>query len=473
MTRSSTISFFTLLLLLMQLAGFAQRTGKLNGVFAGIEVSQPTVMGQGMQRTDRVIYFRPDGTFNDKLQKADWKTAVAGKYSVAGNQVSLQFNGGAKETMTLEADGDLRANGDIGSYGMLKMGTADRVPPGVYTFRNVSSSGGGASGQVFVGSGATVGIYFDGKGHFTRNAKSATMVTGGHVGGGVSNKDKNTGNYSIRDGFLTLTYTDGKTETHSFFCRPGEKPLMAAINGRIFFMEESKEGPSTNDPNITERTTTSTTSKKNEAAGTAPASPRPATDAHTLLHKANEVQGGEALNELRSIRAHATVGKYTVTSLADLEQKRLRIEMRMGETLIAIEQFNGKGAWKWENGKKKALPAARLEEMKSAFESGILALRRSVISRMTNLEIKHGGNGKSMLTAQLDGKKLVFYFNSQGVLIGDLNTTVLTEYSNHKKVNGILFPFTEKQESGFNKLMIQYTAYDINPVISESDWAER
>jgi hypothetical protein len=252
--------------------------------------------------------------------------------------------------MTLEADGDLKAQGGLGSYGMLKMGTADRVPPGVYKFSNVSSSGGGASGQVFVGSGSDVGLYFDGKGHFTRNAKSATIVSGGNTGGGVSNDKSSAGTYSIREGQLTLTFSDGKTEKHSFFCRPGEKPLMAAINGNIFFMEEEKESE------VMKANTVKTTTKKNEDAA-------PVTDARTLLYNANRVQGGSALDNIHSIRARATVSMYTITSMVDISQKRLRIEIRQGGTLKSIEQFDGNGAWQWENGKKKALSADRLKEI--------------------------------------------------------------------------------------------------------------
>jgi hypothetical protein len=448
---------FFLIPILIVVETFAQGT-TLNGVFAGVEVSLPTVMGQGMDRTDRVIYFRPDGTFNHNLRRDDWILAVSGRYTIAGKKVSLLFNGGAKEEMTLEADGDLQARGGLGSYGMLKMGTADRVPPGVYKFSSVSSSGGGASGQVFVGSGSNVDLYFDGKGHFTRNAKSATMISGGNTGGGVSNDKSSAGTYSIREGQLTLTFGNGKVEKHSFFCRPGEKPLMAAINGSIFFMEEEKESEVMKANNV------KTTTKNNEDAA-------PVTNARALLYKANNVQGGSALDNIRSIRARATVSMYTITSMVDIPQKRLRIEIRQGGTLKSIEQFDGNGAWQWENGKKKPLPADRLKEMKNAFESGVLALRRSVIDRMTNLEIKGRANGKTAVIAELDGVKHAYLINDRGELIGDGYATSFTDYSNLKTVSGILLPFSEKQKSGTNNLSVTYTEYEINPTISESEWA--
>lgn len=210
--------------------------------------------------------------------------------------------------------------------------------------------------------------------------------------------------------------------------------------------------------------TAKNTTKKNEDAALV-------IDARTLLYKANKVQGGSALDNIRSIRARATVSIYTVTSLVDLFQKRLRIEIHQGGTLKSIEQFDSNGAWQWENGKKKVLPAHRLKEMKTAFESGVLALRRSVIDRMTNLEIERGANGKTAVIAELDGVKHAFLFNDRGELISDGYTTTFTTYNNLKTVSGILLPFSEKQNSGTNNLSVTYTEYEINPTFSESEWA--
>ena len=234
--------------------------------------------------------------------------------------------------------------------------------------------------------------------------------------------------------------------------------LMAAINGSIFFMEEEKESEAMT------TNTNKTIIKKNEDAA-------PVTDARTLLYNANRVQGGSALDNIRSIRARATVSLYTITSLVDLLQKRLRIEIHQGGTLQRIEQFDSNGAWQWENGKKKPLPADRLKEMKNAFESGVLALRRSVIDRMTNLEIKGRANGKTAVIGELDGVKHAYLFNDRGELIGDGYATTFTDYSNLKTVSGILFPFSEKQKSGTNNLSVTYTEYEINPAINESAWA--
>lgn len=442
------------------------QTGGLNGVYAGIEVSLPTVMGQGMDRTDRVIYFRPDGSFNHNLRKADWKTAVTGRYTVAGNQVSLQFTGGGKETMTLEKDGDLQATGNTGSFGMLKMGTFNQVPPGQYKFSSVSGTGGGASGQVFVGSSANVGLYFDGKGHFARDAASATLVAGGNVGGGTSNKKNEAGAYTIQDGVLTLQYQDGRTEIHSFFCRPTEKPLMAAINGRIYFMEDKAAG----DQPVPRP-------GGKASPGKEPVNEPRKEDARSQLYQANKVQGGTALDNLQRITVSAMVNGLTVVSTVDLARERIRIEMWQGNTLTGIEQLAGNEGWQWQNGKRSALSAARQRELKTGFVSGVLGLRKAVIDRMQNLQVKTGSDNTFSITGRIDGEDHLFLFNEKGELIGEASgrpgQSSVSRYGNLKPVNGILLPFAENLTVNGRTLSIQYNHYTINPALTDQDWAEK
>jgi len=43
----------------------------VSGVYAGIEITLPVTMGGGMGRSDVVFQLRPDGTFNDLLEKPD------------------------------------------------------------------------------------------------------------------------------------------------------------------------------------------------------------------------------------------------------------------------------------------------------------------------------------------------------------------------------------------------------------------
>lgn len=438
------------------------QTGGLNGVYAGIEVSLPTVMGQGMDRTDRVILFRPDGTFNVNLRKADWQTAVTGRYSMAGDKVTLQFSSGAKEEMTMEKDGDLRASGNTGSYGMLRMATFNSVPPGFYKFSNVSSTGGGASGQVFVGSSSSVGLYFDGKGNFSRQASGATMVVGNDVGGGTSHKDVESGSYNIQNGVLHLRYGNGKTETHSFFCRPTEKPLMAAINGRIYFMEEPAAAA------VKPAGTKATPTASKATPANAPL------NALEELYKANKAQGGTTLDRLQGIKASATVNGMTVVSRVDLTAPKIRIEWWKGTALVGIEQVSGEQGWQWQQGKRTALAPARLKEMKDGLYSGILGLRRQVIDRLQGTTVKRLPDNTIAVSGRLDGQEHIFVVNDQGQLTGEATGTgTASIFSNLKNVQGILLPFTEKLTINGQTVQIQYTAYEINPLFAATDWQEK
>src|ERR1700743_1261958 len=102
----------------------------LNGVYAGIETALPTVIGQGMERTDRVFLFRPDGSFNGNLRRTDWRTAVTGRYTISGRSVTLQFSTGGKEMLTLQGNGDLQGHGSTGNYPILRLATDRSVPAG-------------------------------------------------------------------------------------------------------------------------------------------------------------------------------------------------------------------------------------------------------------------------------------------------------------------------------------------------------
>jgi hypothetical protein len=447
------------------------QTNSLNGVYAGIEISLPTVMGQGMNRTDRVILFRPDGTFNENMRKPDWKTAITGRYTIKGNEVTLQYNGGSKEYMQLEKDGDLKASGGTGSYGILKMAIDNSVPPGLYKFSNISSTGGGASGQVFVGSSKDIGLYFDGKGYFNRRSKSATMIAGNQVGGGTSNKDNAKGTYTIKDGILLLQYADGKTETHSFFCRPSEKPLMAAINGNIYFMDEEQAAatqsaaakPATNTKPVVEAATPNTANSR--------------ADARTQMYKANQVQGGTALDQLSTLKVSGTVNGMTVVSMADLAKGRIRIEWRKGTALVGIEQLDAGQGWQWQHGKKTTLSNTRKEEMQSGLYSGTLGLRKQVIVQMKDLEIKQLPENNLSISCKVNGTDHIYVFNEKGQLIGDASGSngqgSVSMYGNLKMVDGILLPFSEKLRINGQTVQIQYNRYEINPVFSETDWAEK
>lgn len=224
------LRYLPILLLLQPLVARSQSTS-LNGLYAGVEI-MPSAMG-GMSRNDVVILFRPDGTYNDDLRKRDWQQRVSGRYTVSGKNVALRSNGDNRPvTYTLDKDGNMNA----GSFNLVRQPTDNSVPKGRYEFSSAAGSGGGAGG-VAVGSFSNKAFYFDGQGNFSTNSQTSAIVSGSNVGGGNSHKSSGGGTYKINKGVLTLTFANGATEVHSFFCRPGYQPIMAVIDGDIYFVK--------------------------------------------------------------------------------------------------------------------------------------------------------------------------------------------------------------------------------------------
>ena len=401
----------------------------LSGVYAGLQTTLAVTAGAGMNRTDHVVLFRPDGSFDANLHKADWRTATTGHYSISGDKLVMTYVNGGKDTYELK-NGDLWGPG----YWLLKMDDGNTVPPGNYTFTNGFSMGGMGTGMTYVGTTANVGLQFDGKGNFSRNASAATVVAGGNVGGGSSGNSNGSGTYTIHDGVLTLHYANGKTESHSFFSRPKEKPVMAAVDGGVYFMDDPSK---TNHP-VSKNTT-------------APAANTPAANANAkeLLQKANQVQGGNRLDELHTVKATATAGALTLVTKIDLVHKKQRLEIWKGSTLANVKQ-------------------AQVDDY-----SGILGLRNPMIAHMQTLQVKRLGGNTSVI-AQLNGNEYIYLLNEQGQLIGDgtkINGTLQTSvYSDMRMVDGLLLPFSELLQINGQKLQMRYTQYEINPSFSATDF---
>lgn len=441
------------------------QTKNLHDVYGGIEVSLSTTMGGGMNRYDNVILFRSDGTFNHQIEKPDWKTRVTGKYLVDGQDIILQYNGGKKDKFKLEADGDL----DAGSYSLLKLNTFNSVPPGYYRFNHISSSGGGSTGMVYVGTSSNTGLYFDGKGNFSRNRSSATMVSGSNVGGGTSNKNNGAGTYTIAEGVLTLKYNDGHTETHSFFSRPREKPIMAVVDGNIYFMDDEDKSKQTaaSSPSEKDNDHNIPSADSNTAANNA-------TDAQSILSNAHIALGGARLDAIKTLRVTATTGGINALIKMDLDAQKVRVELRKGQQQVLVEQLTANEGWQWKNGKKDNLPAARVLEMQQSLRGGPLAFRKVNMSRMQDVKVQPIKNNMTMVTYKIDGTTNFAVLSNNNQLAGEgtkVNQQMETSaYTSYKTIDGVVFPATEIQTSGLQKSTISYTSYTINPDFIDNDW---
>jgi len=448
-----------LLLSLLLVYHLAAQTHILNGVYGGIRFSVSPLIGSGMNRTDIVILFRPDGTFNNEMNKPDWKTRVSGKYQVNGSKVTVNYMRGSDQFDI--QDGDLHGGGSV----LFKLSGLS-IPPGYYEMKHVAGAGGGGSGMVAVGVSNNSGLIFDGKGHFSNSRSAATIVSGDNIGGGSTKNSNGSGDYKIDHGTLTLTYNDGRTEAHNFSCQTGDKKPMAAIDGGIYFMKDDNEG-------FAKTTNTMNQPGKTSIAATTDVASN--TDAKALLLKTNSIHGGNKLDMIKTMCYSATIMGVKAVSYVDIPGNKIRIELWEDGKMVSVEQEENGDGWQWLNGRKAAMPAARIAEMKSTFYSGLLGLRKPAINQMQVLNMQKLKNNTYSVLCKLDGNDYIFAINDQNQLVAEANKTFgrtsISVLSDLRPVQGIMIPFHEVVTSGIKKLVIQYDNFEINPAFNADMWA--
>jgi len=444
------------------------QTKVLNGVYAGIEVVPGVTMGGGMDRYDNVYLFRPDGTFNDAMEKGDWQTRVTGRYAVSGSKISVSYDR-SKKTSFYKIDKD--GNIDAGGYYLIKMPVDNSIPAGYYEFSKMSSSGGG-SGMAYVGVGSDKGLNFDGKGNFSNSSASATVVAGEGVGGGSSHKSSGAGTYTINRGILILNYNNGKIEKHSFFCRPSEKPIMAVVDGNIYFMKDPKQD------NVKARSSAGETSAGSAAASTSvngTSANSDAGDAKAFLLKANTVHGGNILDKVKTVSMTATLEGLQVSTIIDVPGERVRFEVKQNGKLLQVEQKEGQNGWIWRNGQTGALPVTRMAELSAVFTSGILGLRKSIIEKFKVVGFKRADAGITVI-CMLNGKKYIFILNNEGRMLasGDNSGKAVTSsvYADFRKSDGVLVPFKELITTDNRKTTVLYDSLNFNIPLDNSRWTK-
>ncbi|MEN0055347.1 MAG: hypothetical protein AAGC65_16850 [Mucilaginibacter sp.] len=437
----------------------------LNGVYAGCEFSPSPIIGGGTSRRDIVVLFRSDGTFNDYMGAADWKTRVSGKYTINGSKVTLNYAKGSSQ-YTIKSETALYGYG----YDMFKL-QGEVIPPGYYKFTRAMGGGGGASAMVYVGALNTGGLNFDGNGHFSNSRSSAVLISGANVGGGSSSGDSGSGTYKIKDGLLTLTFANGKTEMHSFFSdKPGTKSAMAVVDGSVYFLDNKSTAANTS---AAKAKPTATTSSQNNIQATS--QPANATDGMSLLIKANNVHGGDKLDNLKTAKLTASVMGMKAVEFIDLANNKVRVELWKNGKLNSVQQTEGDNGWQWANGSKSTLSPDKIAETKSTLYAGVLGLRKPVLDNMQILNIqKAASNNIYTVQCKLNGNTYVFALNDQNQLVaygynvaGKTSTSVLTDM---RPVQGITLPFHEVSTSGQQKLNIQYDNIELNPVFDDSSW---
>ncbi|UOE49298.1 hypothetical protein MTO98_33430 [Mucilaginibacter sp. SMC90] len=436
---------------------------KLDGVYAGCEFSPSPIFGGGMNRRDVAVMFRPDGTFNDVLNRADWQTNVSGKYTVNNNEVNLKYTK-SSSVYTITKYGSLSNY----AHELFKL-QGNVIPAGYYSFISAMGGGGAAYGTTYVGALSTQGLNFDGQGHFSNSRYSGSVVAGENVGGGSSSSKDGRGTYKINKGVLTLTYTDGHTELHSFFCDMGGKTRMAVVDGRVFFVDN-------NDQATNNDVKPSTTAKNAQEGAPANTGNTAVPDGKTLLLKANAIHGGDKLNALKTARLTGSVSGLKVVELIDITNSKVRVEVWKNSKPVSVQQTEGNTGWQWSSGNKSDLPANSVAEVKTALYTGVIGLRKSLLDQMQIVNTqKIANNNMYTVQCKLNGNEYVFAVNDKnqlmayGYKVGD--KTLFSMLSDLRPVQGITIPYHEATTSGQQKLNIQYDSMDVNPVLDEQSWA--
>jgi hypothetical protein len=340
---------------------FAQ-SPTFNGVYVGAELY--TTPFQGMQINNIVVYFRSNGTFNNTLNQADWKTKVSGHYKITANTVQLAFeNGEEGKKYKLAANGNLESTMGI-KHTLHKVKKVTALPAATYEKRTASTSGGMGTGMPAVGAFSSDYLYFDDKGNFSTDRSSIVGVTGdasgGTVGGKFEKNGKSSGTYKLGDGEIILAFGNGTVAKHSFFYSPPNEEDLILLNGEFYFREDEKE------KNVTvQRTAGNTRAKTNRPAQTG--LPTPA----TLLAKLRGYYGAENIDKISTAREAATItGNMQAIVLTDIVNNKVRIELRQNGNLLLVKQLDESGGWQWIRGTKKSLSQNEKDELAISMYQG-------------------------------------------------------------------------------------------------------
>lgn len=439
---------------------------KLNGVYVGAQLYNTPF--NGMQIDYIVFYFKGDGTLNSKLDQPDWRTNTNGTYTVSGNTVQINFkNGDESKKYTLAANGNLQSTAGI-RHTLHKVKKVSSVPAGVYEKKSASTSGGMGTSMPAVGAFSSNYLSFDGQGHFSAERSSVVGVSGESIAGKFDKNSKSSGTYKLGDAEITLTYGNGTTTKHSFFYSPPNEEDLILLDGDFYFRDDKAQA---------KQQTASTTKQKTETT-----SPNPNTNGSStsmsaagLLAKLRQQYGGESIDKLNTVREVATLtGNMQIIATTDINNKRIRAEVKQNGKTLLIKQVDGNDGWQWINGSKTPLSQADREDLLLGFYQGILGLRKGLNSGFASGTVKTSGNDHVVTFYQ--GKNKVIYLvgrdyglkgNAYSIGNADPNISV---YKNFTKKDGISYPATTESSDGKTKLISNTTSIEFNPVLTAETW---
>jgi hypothetical protein len=437
----------------------------LNGAYAGSSV--PVFFpGGGSSSSSYRYYFRPNGTYTTELDKPNWQTRIDGNYKIRNGKVTLIPNktGEKPFEMDIEEEG---ASLVYGGNTLFKLNVMNNIPAVVVENSGGSSSGGIGTNLVFVGVSFS-GVYnFDGKGRFSNNASSSSVISGANVGGGSSNESGGAGTYTIKDSLLTLTYNNGTVVKRSFFYVEFSHGGTALIDGSLYYEPDKPEKAQNNETPIAKENPPIESAEKREDL---------IINSSRMLKLANLAHGGDKLDSLKTIRLTGKALGFEITILVDATNQKVRNEFRKNGKLVLVEQLDGENSWQWGDNLKSPLTNEKRKELRKSLTTGLFAMQTNSIKsdafQTADLNLK--GNLKSLLVL-VDGEKYGMIFDDKNRLVAELSIedgVLQTTYSeDYRNVSGIMIPFKSKVTLGEKSIEVKFSAVEVNRNFNEKDWS--
>ncbi|MBS1663745.1 MAG: hypothetical protein JST68_22060 [Bacteroidetes bacterium] len=441
----------TYLLAILFLATF---TGKaqLTDIYAGAQLY--TTPFDGMQINNIAYYFRSDGTFNDKFDTPDWRTHISGAYTLKTGMVQLKFKDGREAaTYKLNANGNLESTAGI-KHTLHKLKKVASLPSASYQSKSASSRGGMGTGMPNVAAFSSGFLAFDGKGRFSSSRTGVVGVSGEAMAGKYDKSNAAAGTYTLGDGDITFTLSNGTTSKHSLFYSPPDEEDLILLDGEFYFREKN------------------TASAPASAAPTTTGLPSP-TD---LLNKLRAHYGGESIDKLTTIKETSTLtGNFQAVMLTDITHNKVRAEIRQGDKLLMIKQWEGSDGWQWVNGALAPLAPNEKSEFQLSLYQGILGLHKKLSSYFLTGKVSKSGDDY-LLTFFINNHKLIYLVNSAYEMKGNAytinETPNVSVYKKFTQTSGITYPSVTESSDGKATIVVTTTAIEFNPVLNENAWGK-
>ncbi|RYZ51348.1 MAG: hypothetical protein EOP49_11945 [Sphingobacteriales bacterium] len=443
------IRFFFLFILVALIAGC--RSAEVEGVYGGIVTNAGMLSGTHGGR-EMVLFLRSDGTFTDNMRERDWKSNVKGKYVVTGSTLKLVYHEQKKvDEFRINSKGHLLRTGTV----LLKMDKSDSVPAGIYSFKDAQPTGGPATGQPYLGGNRRSTYYFDGSGQFRDSGTDSRNAAG---------------TYQLQNGELTLHFTSGGSEKHSFFARreAGTNKLAAVINGRFYFTGDLP-GNGQRDSSSTDEETKGTPSRDGENF---PVPADESSNSQRILPLIQDVvdslrarHGGSAIDNIKTIYTKASSEGFEILSYIDFGRSRVRFELYQDDNMVAVEQLEGNKGWRWMQGKITSLEPVRIDEIIFSQHMGITGFRKDLSPDLLDGILEQATHGFN-LSFQVDGRQFIYVLDSNLNLLGDAyrigDIEQASQYSNFKLVDGVFVPFTIEIFRDGQKSTLKVDKYVVN-----------